>query len=524
MYLWIIGIAVAAYALYKYITRNFDYFEKIGLKYIKPFSNLSWLFSKDSSLGDMINDIYNKFPDEKIIGVFDFSKPIYLIRDPELIKKLAVKDFDHFQDHQNVIDVEVDPLLGNVLTMLKGQKWKDMRSTLSPAFTGKKMRLMFDLVTDCSDQVSKHFLKKTTDGVELILDMKDVFSKFTTDVIATCSFGIQVDSFQHPDNEFFTMGKSVSNFTKSTAFIKFLMFRLMPKVANKLKLRLLGSKITTFFNSLILDTMRLREAQDIVRPDMINLIMQVRKGGLKKENENDEEVIDGYATVTEYNIGKAESIWSDNELVAQCLMFFLAGFETSSTLLSFLTNELALNPDIQRKLCDDIDQVSDNLQGKKLSYEVLQSMKYLDAVISETLRKWPPAILTDRLCNKDYSLEYDDKKITIKKGQLIWIPILGLHTNPDHFPNPEKFDPSRYNEDNVGSIIPGTYIPFGIGPRNCIGSRFALMQIKSILFYMLKEFTFEICEKTTVPIKMGKLTLLPKTGIHLGLRKRSHKM
>lgn len=368
----------------------------------------------------------------------------------------------------------MDPLLGNVLTMLKGQKWKDMRSTLSPAFTGSKMRLMFDLVADCSDQVSKHFLQKSTDSNEtkLILDMKDLFSRFTNDVIATCSFGIHVDSLQHPENEFFTMGKNVMNFNQVTALIKIIIFKLMPKVANALKITFLSPKITSFFESLILDTMHVRESQHIVRPDMINLLMQVRKGGLRY-NAKDEEISDGdgFATVTEFNLGKSESatVWSDTELVAQCLMFFLAGFETSSTLLSFLTNELALNPDIQTKLCNEIDQVAEDLQGKKLSYDALQSMKYLDMVITETLRKWPPAILTDRLCNKDYDLEFDDKKITIKKGNLLWIPIFGLHMDPIYFSNPETFDPERYNEDNVGTIVPGSYLPFGIGPRNCIG-------------------------------------------------------
>lgn len=352
--------------------------------------------------------------------------------------------------------------------MLKGQKWKEMRSTLSPVFTGKKMRLMFDLVTDCSDQVSKHFLEKCLDGSKIVLDMKDTFSRFTNDVIATCSFGIQVDSFKHPENDFFTIGKSVTNFNQFFTVIKFMIFRTMPKVANALKLRLMDGKITTFFESLILDTMRVREAENIVRPDMINLVMQVRQGGLKESKEED--INDGFATVTEHNIGKSEkTVWSDNELVAQCLMFFFAGFDTSSTLLSFLTIELALNPDIQTKLCNEIDQVADSLHDGKLSYEVLQSMKYLDMVVTETLRKWPPAILTDRLCNKDYNLEVDDKKITIKAGQLIWIPIYCLHMDPNYFPEPEKFDPERFNEENAGNIIPGTFIAFGVGPRNCIG-------------------------------------------------------
>lgn len=198
-------------------------------------------------------------------------------------------------------------------------------------------------------------------------------------------------------------------------------------------------------------------------------------------------------------------------------MFFLAGLETSSTLLTYLTFELALNEDIQTKLYKAISEVANKQFEKKISYDVLQSMKYLGCVVSETLRKWPPALLMDRLCTKDYMLEFDDKKIIIKKGQLVWIPIYGLHMNPEYFQNPMKFDPERFNEKHIDNIQHGSYISFGAGPRSCIGSRFALMQVKSILYYLLKEFSFEICEKTNLPIKIG---MLKRQGVHLELRKR----
>lgn len=114
--------------------------------------------------------------------------PVFLIRDPELIKKLAIKEFDHFQDHNAVIESDTDPLLGNALTALKGQKWKAMRSTLSPAFTSKKMRLMFELIDECSGQVANYFLNRNaSDEGTKIVDMKDLFSRFTNDVVATVS-------------------------------------------------------------------------------------------------------------------------------------------------------------------------------------------------------------------------------------------------------------------------------------------------------------------------------------------------
>lgn len=340
-----------------------------------------------------------------------------------------------------------------------------------------------------------------------------------------CAFGIKVDSQENKDNEFFKMGDAVMNAPKLESFFKFFLFRTFPKLAKKLKIQFLSQKISTFFKSLILDTMAERDEKRIYRPDMINILMQVRQGSLNKDDKQDDktELNDGFATVTEFSSRTdSKNEWSDDELVAQCLLFFLAGFDTSSTLLSFLTNELALNPDVQEKLCNEIDETVASLKTEKLTYESLNSMKYLDQVVSECLRKWPPAMMTDRVCNKEIAFIVDGQTITIKEKQQLWIPIYGLHMDAKYFPDPEKFDPERYNEENVGKIVPGSYIPFGIGPRNCIGSRFALLQIKAIIFHLMKHFTFEICEKTIFPLKLGNLTVVPEKGIHLELRKRNN--
>lgn len=268
------------------------------------------------------------------------------------------------------------------------------------------------------------------------------------------------------------MGNEVMNGPKLMAFFKFFLFRTFPKLSKKFKIRLMSDKLTKFFKSLILDTMAERETKNIFRPDMINIIMQVRKGNLNKDVQDEKPVQDeGFATVTEFSSkSDSKNEWSDDELVAQCLLFFLAGFETSATLLSFLGNELALNPDIQEKLCREIDETVEGMKTEKLSYESLNSLKYLDQVISECLRKWPPAMITDRVCNKEMTVIVDGQTITMKENQKFWIPIYGLHMDPKYFPDPEKFDPERYNEENVGKVVPGSYIPFGIGPRNCIGS------------------------------------------------------
>lgn len=129
--------------------------------------------------------------------------------------------------------------------------------------------------------------------------------------------------------------------------------------------------------------------------------------------------------------------------------------------MTFMAYELMANPECQRKLQDEIDEVASHLSGKKVNYEQIQSMKYMDQVVCETLRMWPAAPMVDRLCVKDYVMEYDDIKFTIEKGKNFYIPIHGIHHDERYFKNPDKFDPERFSDENKGDIDPDTYLPFG---------------------------------------------------------------
>lgn len=190
--------------------------------------------------------------------------------------------------------------------------------------------------------------------------------------------------------------------------------------------------------------------------------MNVKKGNTMT-NTTDEQISEGYATVEESSIGSkaVKRVWSDDELVAQCFLFFLAGFDTSSTLLSFLAYELSANPDIQQKLFEEVQETHRRLGGNRLSYDAVQKMKYMDMVISEVLRYWPPAPGTDRVCVKEYYYDDGQCKFTIEKDTLLSIPIVGLHHDEKYWDDPKKFNPERFSDENKDNIVPGTYLPFG---------------------------------------------------------------
>uniref|UniRef100_A0A1L8E3Z9 Putative cytochrome n=1 Tax=Nyssomyia neivai TaxID=330878 RepID=A0A1L8E3Z9_9DIPT len=520
---WGLALVALGYAAYKWSISGYDTFEKRGLKFIPPvpfFGNFKEVLLQTTTLTDATNDQYNYFPNEKAFGLFQLRQPLIMVRDPELIKQMGVKDFDHFLDHRVNMDEDHEPLFGRNLFSLKGQRWREMRATLSPAFTGSKMRTMFQLVSECCNDILK-YLDKEANGRPVPTELKDLFTRVTNDVIATCAFGIKVDSLNNRENEFYLAGKKASDFSGLRSLTFFLLVQF-PKLMKFLNMKLFSDKFANFFRSLVWDTINQRERENIIRPDMINLLIQARKGKLRYEEGEAEK--DGYATVLETKVGEAihQSKLQDDDLTAQCLIFFLAGFDTVSTCMCFTGHELAANPDVQKKLIAEVDAVKEQLGGKPLTYEALQNMPYLDMVISESLRFWPPAVATDRQCVKNYSFNTGNGNFEVKVGEGIFIPIVSIHHDPKYFSNPERFDPERFNDENKHSINPFTYMPFGIGPRNCIGSRFALMETKAIIYYILTKFTFEVSSKTQIPLKLAKsgFTLKAEKGFWVDLKPR----
>ncbi|ALC46039.1 Cyp9f2 [Drosophila busckii] len=498
---------------YRWSVSTHGFFKERGIPCDNPYPFLGStgkMFIVRQSMFDLIVELYNK-GEGKVFGIFENRKPLLMIRDPELIKQITIKDFDHFINHRNIFgnDEEhaqhMDNLFGSSLFSMRDARWKDMRSTLSPAFTGSKMRQMFQLM----DIVAKEAVdclkrdKLPADGFDL--DLKDYCTRFTNDVIASTAFGLQVNSFKERNNKFYLMGKKLTTFN-TWLNIKFLLFTTMKWVLDLFKISLFDKKSTEYLVSLVLDAMKYRQEHNIIRPDMINMLMEAR-GMLPTDKPKP----------------ASNREWSDRDIVAQCFVFFFAGFETTAVLMCFTAHEIMENEDVQQRLFEEIEGVENQLEDGQLTYEALQGMKYLDQVVSEVLRKWPAAIAIDRECNKDITYEVDGKSIEIKKGEAVWLPVCGFHRDPKYFENPEKFDPERFSDENKDKIKPFTYYPFGLGQRNCIGSRFALLEAKAIIFYMLREYRIEAAKKSCIPLKLKSsgFQLVPKNGFWIKLVQRN---
>ncbi|XP_053675594.1 cytochrome P450 9e2-like [Anopheles nili] len=523
--LW--ALPVALYLFYRWGVATYDYFEKRNIPFVKPvpFLGQVWsFFTQDKHAVDIASEGYYQFPNSRISGVFSLRTPGYVVHDPALYKQMAIKDFDHFTDHVTDISVENDPLLARSLFFTNGSHWRQHRSGLSPAFTGSKMRSMFVLLSksasDAMQRLNAHY-----GGKNFTMELRDLYSRLGNDLMTSISFGVEVDSLTDRDNEFFVQGKRLAK-VDGIPGLKFLLSAILPEVFKRLNIGLMYKDVNEFYLEAVSKNIRYRETTNTTRPDFIHLLLQARKNILSSEKHDDEALQDaGFSTAETHAVEQKEGdklTWDDVDITGASASFFFGGIETTTTLLCFASYELAVNPEIQDRLRTEIDETRESLpDGKTPTYEVLQKMKYMDMVVSETLRRWTPLGLTNRKCTKDYTFtNTDGTRITIERGMNISIPLKSFHLDEKFFPDPLRFYPERFEDSS--KINSDAFVPFGTGLRNCIGSRLALMQAKCILFNMLSNFIIEPNTKLTIPIEIDKKTagLNSKRGFWMNLTPR----
>lgn len=493
-------LALGFLGLLAMIIRHMTYWRIKGIPYIDtlPLVGLMGpLFLRTKSMTQLAQDYYNACPGARYFGCMDFNNLVIIIKDPEMLKEICVKSFDYFPNHRTFVEESFDPLFSKNIFSLKDERWREMRTILSPTFTASKMKYMFQLVSKCAIDFVQYL--KEHPELTMEMDLKDVYTRYTNDVIATAAFGISVNSLKDQDNDFYINGKDATSFDDLLKTFKFIGARLFPKFLRFIGLSFLSPRADKFFKTLVYNTVKERDEKGIVRPDMINLLLQAR------DNKNGIEM-------------------NTDDITAQAFIFFLAGFDTSSHFMCFISHVLSHNPEIQDRLRDEVDTIWAEESGN-MSYEMLARMKYMDMVLSEILRLYPPAPFTDRVCVKPYDLPPSTENsapFTVQPNTSMWIPIYGFHLDPNNFPEPEKFDPERFSDENKNSIKPYTYMPFGLGPRRCIGDRFALMETKILMAQLLHNFVLKPSAKTTKHIIFGKKSFVmePENGFWMKLETR----
>ncbi|XP_055852787.1 cytochrome P450 6a8-like [Episyrphus balteatus] len=465
IYLLTTLIAVLVY----YFIQHFSFWKRRGIPHdlpVFPYGNLRGI-GKTHHLRQIMKAYYERYKKSGPFGgFFFFLNPAVVIFDLDLARDILIKDFNNFMDRGLFYNERDDPLTGHLFA-LDGTRWKNLRRKLSPTFSSGKMKGMFPTVLSVGDQLHEVFDKSVTN--DPVIEVKDVLARFTVDVIGTCAFGIDCNSLKDPNAEFRIAGAKAFAKTRHSKLITGIIFSF-PRLARKLGIRFIHEEVHQFYTRVVYETVEYREKNSIKRNDFMNLLIELK---------NSEEGL------------------TLNEVAAQSFVFFLAGFETSSTTMGFALYELALNQVVQDRLRAEINEQYSK-HGGKFTYDAMNEMHYMEMVMKETLRKY--SVVTNLIRRPINDYPTSDPKYIIPKRTMVLIPADAIHRDPDIYPDPEKFDPERFSPEELQKRHPITWLPFGDGPRNCIGLRFGKMQTYIGLSILLRHFKFHYSEKTPNPL------------------------
>lgn len=351
-----------------YIRKNpFNYWQSRNVPCLEPkapFGNLEGVGEK-FHIAYVINNIYNEFKGRgsKFCGAYFWTRPIAIILDLDLAKDILVKDFSNFVDKNMYYNKKDDPLGANVGT-LDGQEWRKLRGKLTMTFSSGKMKFMFPTVVQVCERL-RDCLKIASEKEDYI-EMKDFFSRFSADVIGTCAFGIDCNSLKDPQSEFITMGRlAVERPRHSTRFLA--LINSFPKIANILGIKQVRDDVSAFFTEVVRETIETRDKNNITRNDFMDILLKLR-------NPSSNDWKDGITS---------------NEIAAQAYTFFINGFETTSSTLTFCLYEIAKHSDIQSKARSLIKNASKKYGGQ-FTYEMLMDVPYLYQILQGRIHFFNP--------------------------------------------------------------------------------------------------------------------------------------
>jgi cytochrome P450 family 6 len=281
--LWVLA-AVGLTAIYVYFKVSFSYWKKRGVPILNPtppFGDIGAVIFTRKNASELINECYKEFDGKKFGGLYNFTMPILLVRDPEVIKDILVKDFEKFHSRGIAVNEKQDPFQGHLFA-LSGSKWRNLRVKLSPTFTSGKMKMMFGTMVECGKELQE-CLQDTANNRETI-EIKDILARYSTDIIASCAFGIQCNCLKNPDAEFRKWGRKIFE----PSFVAKLSRALM-LVAPSLRrfLKFPPKEVGKYFMEMVKETVEYREKNDMKRNDFMQLLIQMKNKTLGVAEEED---------------------------------------------------------------------------------------------------------------------------------------------------------------------------------------------------------------------------------------------
>ena len=377
--------------------------------------------------------------------------------------------------------------MGNVFGVAdaQGDKWRKLRKMVNGPFTLPKMKKYLE-----------YFLKANKDMVNYVneesakvekMDVEDLVRRSVVNSLGSVGFGMEINAFKDKECEFMKQGAKLSEMWRWLVII------MLPSVATLFRINCYNQKAEDWFNSLMRRHIDLKRKDVNTSNDVLSTLIKIQE-----ENPDDFDQIALEKTVMQY---------------------LFDGYNTTAGAATVIIGFLISHPEVSSKLQAEVDEVFDAKEEGDidLSDIDINEMNYLDCIISEAMRLAAVSV-TSRRVTKPWTIPGTD--ITVPVGVGVYIPILSFHKDPEYWENPEEFNPERFNTDNKSKIRTGTYAPFGLGPRQCLGNNYAKFTIKIILIYLVRFFDLENVENLPKDFKMDPNTLFTPLG---GCRAKFHK-
>lgn len=365
-------------------------------------------------------------------GLFFLNKPVLLVLSPKFAKIVLTRDFKYFTNRGVYFNKENDPLSAN-LFFIENHDWRKLRIKMTPTFTSGKIKTMFPTMYEVGAELRRH-MDVRCDGTSvggIDIEITDVMARYNTDIIVSCAFGMQCNSLFDANSEFRAVGKKMLAFDRMRLY-KLYGAMLFRRAARAMGFRLLHEDVSKFIIAMCRQTIDQRREKQIKRKDFMQLMIDMYDDGRDETNQ------EGHSLTLE-------------EIAANVFLFFFAGFETSSTAMTYTLFELAQNHDIQSRVRREINDICGKYNNE-VTYEALMEMPLLDRVIygesqssgvesnetsanpkpishsiSETMRMHPAVGTLHRVVEQDYTLPNGG---VAPKGTYVIVPAVAFHNDP----------------------------------------------------------------------------------------------
>lgn len=450
--------------IYYLLQKQYSYWNKQNVPSIKPTPILGnygdFIFQK-KHMAYVTAELYNQFPNEPYIGTFFGTSPTLIVKDLELLKLITTKDFYNFNSREAADHIHKEEFARNLFNNC-GDQWKVLRQNLTPVFTTAKMRNMFHLIAKCSYEF-ENLLDEEAKKDDF--PAREHIARFTMACIVSCAYGIDSATMgdKYKNNPFTKAGDKFSSGSKFLS-AKLTFKTLWPSIFYSLGLQAAPPGINEMFKKFMVSVFEARQYKSTSRNDFVDFILKFKQ--------NSHLVGDSISNLKTGGSKKVQMPVTDDLLASQCLLFFLAGFDTSATTTNYTLFQLAKHPDIQKKVQEEIDAYLLK-NGNQLTYDVVNELPYTYACIEETLRLYPVIGVVTREVTEDYTLPTG---VFLERGTRIHLPVYSIHRDPRHFPEPELFRSERFLGEERQKIASYSFMPFGEGSRICIGKLFRMFR------------------------------------------------